>query len=55
MAQSLQRRSHWDSVLTQSMWTKTPHGRSAISGGKDFRERGNAVVPLNYVALRKED
>ncbi|XP_023639643.1 65-kDa microtubule-associated protein 5 [Capsella rubella] len=41
--------------------TKTPigrrigstPGRSAISGGKDYR--GNAVIPLNYVALQKED
>ncbi|CAN8317167.1 unnamed protein product [Cochlearia groenlandica] len=46
--------------------TKTPisrrtgstPGRSAVSGGKDFREsgRGNATaIPLNYVALQKED
>ncbi|VVB02637.1 unnamed protein product [Arabis nemorensis] len=45
--------------------TKTPigrrigstPGRSAISGGKDYREsgRGNTAIPLNYVALQKED
>ncbi|XP_024003963.1 65-kDa microtubule-associated protein 5 [Eutrema salsugineum] len=45
--------------------TKTPigrrigntPGRSAISAGKDFREsgRGNAAIPLNYVALQKDD
>ncbi|KAG7569677.1 hypothetical protein ISN45_Aa04g023680 [Arabidopsis thaliana x Arabidopsis arenosa] len=41
--------------------TKTPlgrrigntPGRSATSGGKDYR--GNAVIPLNYVALQKDD
>ncbi|VYS54882.1 unnamed protein product [Arabidopsis thaliana] len=41
--------------------TKTPigrrigntPGRSVTSGGKDYR--GNAVIPLNYVALQKDD
>ncbi|XP_010505525.1 PREDICTED: 65-kDa microtubule-associated protein 5-like [Camelina sativa] len=41
--------------------TKTPigrrigstPGRAAISGGKDCR--GNSVIPLNYVALQKDD
>ncbi|CAH2058792.1 unnamed protein product [Thlaspi arvense] len=41
--------------------TKTPigrrigntPGRPAVSGGKDFR--GNAAIPLNYVALQKDD
>lgn len=42
--------------------TKTPIGRRigstpGRSGGKAYREsgRGNAVIPLNYVALQKED
>lgn len=41
--------------------TKTPigrrigntPGRSATSGGKDYR--GNAAIPLNYVALQKDE
>ncbi|CAH8376541.1 unnamed protein product [Eruca vesicaria subsp. sativa] len=42
--------------------TKTPVGRRigttpGPSGGKGFRDsgRGNAVIPLNYVALQKDD